>query len=93
MPLRQATKRIAELAAGMRRLRGFVHISTAYVNAHHPRGSHIEEALYPLRAREGRELSHASLAAELAALPHVRAERRVGPSTMIAQSFLFAVLQ
>jgi len=63
----------------MQRLRGFVHVSTAYVNAHHPRGSHVEEAIYPLRARNGKDLSHTSLAAELAALPHARAERRVGP--------------
>ncbi|EIE27188.1 hypothetical protein COCSUDRAFT_55211 [Coccomyxa subellipsoidea C-169] len=71
-----ATKRVAELAEGMPRLRGFVHVSTAYVNAHHGRGSHIEEDIYPLYLSNGQAIRHNSLAAELAALPHAKAERK-----------------
>ncbi|KAK9907611.1 hypothetical protein WJX75_006988 [Coccomyxa subellipsoidea] len=71
-----ATKRVAELAEGMLRLRGFVHVSTAYVNAHQPKGSHIEEDIYPLRLNSGQTLLHDSLAAELAGLPHAKAERK-----------------
>jgi hypothetical protein len=73
----QATKKIAELAEGMPLLRGFVHVSTAYVNAHQPKGSHIEEDIYPLRHSSGQTLLHDSLAAELAGLPHAKAERKV----------------
>ena len=87
----QATKRVAELAEGMLRLRGFVHVSTAYVNAHQPKGSHIEEDIYPLRLSSGQTLLHDSLAAELAGLPHAKAERKVrNPLWASAQeSFLF----
>ncbi len=77
----QATKWVAELAEGMPRLRGFVHVSTAYVNAHHGRGSHIEEDIYPLYLSNGQAIRHDSLAAELAALPHAKAERKVGHVT------------
>ncbi|CAL8462842.1 g2376 [Coccomyxa elongata] len=71
-----ATKKAAELAEGMPHLRGFLHVSTAYVNAHRPKGSHIEEAIYRLTFSDGQVLAHASLAAELAALPHGKAERK-----------------
>ena len=67
---------MAELAEAMPRLRGFVHVSTAYVNAHQPKGSHIEEDIYPLRLGS-QTLLHDSLAAELAGLPHAKAERKV----------------
>jgi hypothetical protein len=70
----------------MPRLRAFVHVSTAYVNAHLPKGSHVEEALYPLRMRMRRAgggaaatqepLSHAEAARQLSALPHAKAERQ-----------------
>jgi hypothetical protein len=32
----------------MRGLRAFCHVSTSYVNCDQPRGSHIEERVYPL---------------------------------------------
>ena len=65
-------------------LRAFVHVSTAYVNAHLPKGSHVEEALYPLHMRscgddEPGRVVHGAIAAELAALPAAKAERRVRP--------------
>ena len=72
----QATRCVAELAAGMRRLRGFVHVSTAYVNSNCARGSHVEERMYPLRLADGRSADHAAIAAELAALPPRQAERQ-----------------
>jgi hypothetical protein len=44
----QATKNVAELAAGAKKLRAFVQLSTAYTNCDQPRGSHVEERLYNL---------------------------------------------
>ena len=38
-----------ELAASAHRLRGLVHVSSAFVNMNMPRGSIIDEAVYPLR--------------------------------------------
>ena len=38
-----------ELAASAQRLRGLVHVSSAFVNMNMPRGSIIDEAVYPLR--------------------------------------------
>ena len=46
----QATRNIADAALSFRRLRGFVHLSTAYVNCNRPRGSHVEERLYGFHA-------------------------------------------
>ena len=77
----QATREVAELAASMRRLQAFVYVSTCYVNAHRPKGSHIEEAIYPLTLRSsGQALQHADLAAKLAQMTPARAERAVSPS-------------
>ncbi len=74
----QATKEVAALAAGMHRLQAFVYVSTCYVNAHQPKGSHIEEAIYPLLMRSsGQALQHAELAARLAQMAPARAERVV----------------
>lgn len=55
----QAVRNIAEMAKSMRRLRGFVHLSTAYVNCNRLRGSHVSERLFPF--------SHGSSAASRAA--------------------------
>ena len=80
----QATKEVAELAAGMQRLQAFIYVSTCYVNAHHPKGSHIEEAFYPLVMRSSeRTVDHAELASRLAALPPGRAEKAVSPLVII----------
>jgi fatty acyl-CoA reductase len=79
----QATSNMAALAQGCARLRAFVHVSTAYVNANQPRGRHVEEQIYLLRTRDGSAIRHARLAAELAALPRGRAERRVHALPMI----------
>lgn len=66
------------MAASMHRLQALIHVSTCYVNAHRPRGSHVEEALYPLVMRSsGKSLDHAELAAKLAALPSAKATKVV----------------
>lgn len=79
----QATREVADLAAGMHRLQAFVYVSTCYVNAHRPKGSHIEEAIYPLTLRSsGQALQHADLAAKLARMTPARAERAVGLSVI-----------
>ncbi|EIE20590.1 hypothetical protein COCSUDRAFT_48572 [Coccomyxa subellipsoidea C-169] len=70
----EATKKVSELALQIKGMRGFVHVSTAYVNSNLPRGSHIEERIYPLRRKDGRRLEHAKLALQLAALPPTKAE-------------------
>lgn len=89
----QATRNIADAALAFRRLRGFVHLSTAYVNCNRPCGSHVQERLYRFHA-DGEadslascEACHASstcelegveaLAQELAALPEAAASQRV----------------
>ena len=91
MPLRQATRNIAELAKSFKRLRRFVHLSTAYVNCNRPHGSHVEERLYSFSGDDA--VTHSSrssrqaeldtveeLAAELAALPDSAASQQVNTS-------------
>ena len=74
----QATKEIADLAASMPRLQAFIYVSTCYVNAHRPQGSHVEEAIYPLvRSTSGETLHHADLAAKLAKMSSTKAEKAV----------------
>ena len=46
----QATRNIADAALLYKRLRGFVHLSTAYVNCNRQRGGHVEERLYSFTA-------------------------------------------
>lgn len=77
LPLAQATKKTAELAQRIRGLKGFVHVSTSYVNSNLGRGSHIEEAIHPLFYRNGKRVEHAKLALQLAAMPPAKAERTV----------------
>lgn len=66
------------------RLRGMVHVSTAYVNANLKRGTHVEERIYPLvrettDKKTGKKvqtaLSHADVVAELLALPAAAATK------------------
>ena len=75
--LLQATRKTAELAREMPNLRAFVHVSTAFANAHLPKGAHVEERIYPLRSSDESQLQHAELAAVLAAAPPVRAAKLV----------------
>ena len=67
------------------RLRGMVHVSTAYVNSNLKRGTHVEERIYPLvretitdkktGAKVRTVLSHADVVAELRALPAAAATK------------------
>jgi fatty acyl-CoA reductase len=75
----QATVKTVELARGMQHMRGFVHVSTAYVDSNLPRGSHIEERIYPLHDAAGARIEHAALAERLGALPAAKAEQTVTP--------------
>lgn len=45
----EGTRTVLELAASAQCLRGLVHVSSAFVNMNVPRGSIIDEAIYPLR--------------------------------------------
>jgi len=69
---------MAQLAAEMRQIRSFLHVSTAYVNCHLGRNVHVEERQYPFTVG-GRPVAHAEVIAELAALPADEAERKVRP--------------
>ena len=73
----QATRQAATLALEMQHMRGFVHISTAYVNSNQARGSHVEERIYPLLDGCGARILHCDLAARLTALPAPKAEHLV----------------
>eukprot|EP00878_Enallax_costatus_P005649 GHUV01005923.1.p1 GENE.GHUV01005923.1~~GHUV01005923.1.p1 ORF type:complete len:571 (+),score=168.70 GHUV01005923.1:688-2400(+) len=61
------TQRLLALAARMNALKCFVHVSTAYVNVNLPRGSYIEERLYPLYIGE-QEVHHADIVEDLMSL-------------------------
>ena len=74
----QATKSVAGIAEKCMRLRGLVHVSTAYVNCNVPRGSHIQEEVYPLRFKDGTRVLHNELASQFAALSADAAEKQVG---------------
>ncbi len=73
----QATKKVATLALKIKQLKAFVHVSTAYVNCNLPRGSHIEEQIYPLHHKDGSKVEHKKLAIKLAAMPPNKAEAEV----------------
>ena len=73
----QATKKVATLALKIKHLKAFVHVSTAYVNCNLPRGSHIEEQIYPLRHKDGKKVEHKKLAIKLAAMAPAKAEAEV----------------
>jgi len=61
------TRRLLQLASRMERLRCFLHVSTAYVNVNLPRGSSIEERIYPLKL--GQQLiDHAEIVEDLLSL-------------------------
>ena len=73
----QATKKVVLLAQRMEQLRGFVHVSSAYVNSNLPRGSHVEEKIYPIHRKNGQVLNHNETARTLAALSPASAEAKV----------------
>jgi hypothetical protein len=73
----QATKKVATLALKIKQLKAFVHVSTAYVNCNLPRGSHIEEQIYPLYHKNGKMVEHKAIALKLADMPPAKAEAEV----------------
>ncbi len=72
--LAQATKLVTELARAMTRLRGFVHVSTAYTNCDMPKRAVVHERVFPLLAASGKPVDIDALAAELMALPPADAQ-------------------
>ena len=78
----QATKKVATLALKIKQLKAFVHVSTAYVNCNLPRGSHIEEQIYPLHHKDGKKMEHKKIAIKLAAMPPNKAEAEVRSSLL-----------
>ena len=88
----QATRNIAEFGKSFKRLRKFVHLSTAYVNCNQPHGSHVEERLYSFSRDDAVTHSSSSsrraelaiveeLAAELATLPESAASQQVSTAS------------
>jgi fatty acyl-CoA reductase len=70
------TRRLLNLATQMQQLRCFLHVSTAYVNVNQPRGSSVEERIYPLKL--GSEVvSHAAVVEDLLSLEPDDANVRV----------------
>ncbi|KAK9820154.1 hypothetical protein WJX72_006750 [[Myrmecia] bisecta] len=67
------TKGLLHLAQGCRSMQAFCFVSTAYVNANQPRGSLIEEKIYPL-SDNGAPVQQAELVAKLMGLPIDAAE-------------------
>lgn len=70
------TRRLLTLASRMQRLRCFLHVSTAYVNVNLPRGSSVEERIYPLKLGE-HSLNHAEVVEDLLSLEPEEANCRV----------------
>ncbi|KAK9815436.1 hypothetical protein WJX72_003651 [[Myrmecia] bisecta] len=60
-----ATRHVADLAGEMSHAKALVHISTAYVNSHLPKGSLVHERIYPLSipttAQHRAQLTHAQV--------------------------------
>ena len=76
----------------MKRLRAFVHVSTAYTNCDHPRRAVVHERVYTLLAPSGKPVDIDALAAELASLPPDAAEAAVrAPSGWPAPELCAAV--
>ncbi|KAI8471567.1 MAG: male sterility protein-domain-containing protein [Monoraphidium minutum] len=71
----RGTLSVVRLAARMQRLKSFVYISTCYANMNRPRGSLVEERLYPVMV-DGREFDTSHLAEELLAMPAAEANER-----------------
>lgn len=75
--LRQATKRVAELASKMQHLKVFCHVSTAYVNSWKGQYEHVEERIYQLHLSDGRLVDHVEIAAQLHKVDPETAEKKV----------------
>ena len=67
---------MAALAADMKQLKSFLHVSTAYVNCFLGRQKHVEERQYAIMFN-GKPMSHAAVIEELQSLPPKAAESRV----------------
>jgi fatty acyl-CoA reductase len=78
------TRRLLNLAMQMQQLRCFLHVSTAYVNINQPRGSSIEERIYPLKLGSG-VVSHAAVVEDLLSLEADDANVRVSSKHGVAQ--------
>lgn len=75
------TRRLLMLASRMQRLRCFLHVSTAYVNVNLPRGSSVEERIYPLKLGE-QLINHAEIVEDLLSLEPEDANCRVRRTAM-----------
>ncbi len=67
---------MAALAADMKQIKSFLHVSTAYVNCFLGRQKHVEERQYTIMF-SGKPMSHAAVIGELQSLSPKDAEKRV----------------
>jgi nucleoside-diphosphate-sugar epimerase len=70
------TRRLLALATQMQQLRAMVHVSTAYVNVNFPRGSTVDERIFPLYFGQ-QEVHHADIVDDLMSLKPAAANVRV----------------
>lgn len=70
------TRRLLALAVRMQNLRCFLHVSTAYVNVNFPKGSSVDEIIYPLMIGR-QEANHADIVDDLMSLDPASANVRV----------------
>lgn len=70
------TRRLLNMAMRMTQLCCFLHVSTAYVNVNLPRGSSVEERIYPLYVGQ-QPISHAEIVEDLLSLDPDDANCRV----------------
>lgn len=70
------TQRLLTLAAQMKNLNCFLHVSTAYVNVNFPKGSTVDEAIYPLMIGR-QEADHQAIVDDLMSLDPDSANTRV----------------
>ena len=71
------TSALLKLAETMPQLRCFTYVSTAFVNANLPKGTCIQEQLYPLQDIDGSPADVEAIAQRLLALPHKKADEQV----------------
>eukprot|EP00882_Tetradesmus_deserticola_P013375 GHRQ01014200.1.p1 GENE.GHRQ01014200.1~~GHRQ01014200.1.p1 ORF type:complete len:468 (+),score=166.28 GHRQ01014200.1:148-1551(+) len=69
------TRRLLAVATQMQALRAMVHVSTAYVNVNFPRGSTVDERIFPLHFGQ-QEVHHADLVDDLMSLKPAAANVR-----------------
>ena len=75
------TSTLLHLAEAMPRLRCFTYVSTAYVNANQPKGSCLQEKIYPLVDVDGSPAHAEAIVSRLMAMSPRAADEQVRPGS------------